>query len=232
MSKKIAVAYLRVSTHRQGKSGLGLEAQKEIISKHLGDDWEVVAEFVEHESGKRSDAKRKQLRAALEYCNTNNATLIIAKIDRLTRNLGFLTRLLEQGVPVIACDIPQMHNPAATKFVLQLMANIAEYEAELISERTTKALAAKKARGDTLGSPTPERGSKLGGQATKQSVQDWSEELRPIVQDLKQYGCNTLKKISKGLEARGAKTFRGGSKWALSSVRNLVNRLEVSNEVV
>lgn len=227
--KKKAAIYLRVSTQRQGQSGLGIEAQREIVNKHLGDDWEVVAEFTEHESGKRSDRKRKELRAALEYCKANDATLVIAKIDRLTRNLAFLTRLLEQGVPVIACDIPQMHNPAATKFVLQLMANIAEYEAELISERTTNALAAKKARGETLGTPTPERGSKLGGEATKQAVQDWAEDLRPIVQDLQKYGCDTLKKVAQGLEARGATTFRGGNKWALSSVRNLLNRLEVAN---
>lgn len=223
-----AVIYLRVSTQRQGQSGLGIEAQREIVQKHLGDGWEVVAEFTEFESGKRSDRKRKELRAALEYCKANGATLVIAKIDRLTRNLAFLTRLLEEGVPVIACDIPQMHNPAATKFVLQLMANIAEYEAELISDRTKKALAVKKARGETLGTPTPEKGSKLGGAATKEAVQEWAEDLRPIVQDLRKYGCDTLQKVAQGLEARGAKTFRGGNKWALSSVRNLVNRLEVA----
>lgn len=223
-----AVIYLRVSTQRQGQSGLGIEAQREIVQKHLGDSWEVVAEFTEFESGKRSDRKRKELRAALEYCKANGATLVIAKIDRLTRNLAFLTRLLEEGVPVIACDIPQMHNPAATKFVLQLMANIAEYEAELISDRTKKALAVKKARGDVLGTPAPEKGSKLGGTATKEAVQEWAEDLRPIVQDLRKYGCDTLQKVAQGLEARGAKTFRGGNKWALSSVRNLVNRLEVA----
>jgi DNA invertase Pin-like site-specific DNA recombinase len=142
------------------------------------------------------------------------------------RNLAFLTRLLEQGVPVIACDIPQMHNPAATKFVLQLMANIAEYEADLISERTTAALAAKKARGAKLGSPAPEIGAAIGGQATKSSVNDWAQELRPLVQELRKYGCNTIQKISEGLQARGAKTFRGNSTWALSSTRNLINRLE------
>jgi len=220
------VSYLRVSTQRQGKSGLGIEAQQKIIANHLnGSQYEILKEFVEYESGKRSDRKRKELRAALEYCKETGATLIVAKIDRLMRNLAFLTRLLEQGVPVIACDIPQMHNPAATKFVLQLMANIAEYEADLISERTTNALAAKKARGAKLGSPTPEVGASLGGEATKAAIGDWAEELRPIVQDLQKYGCNTLQKISQGLQARGAKTFRGNTAWALSSTRNLVNRL-------
>lgn len=221
------VVYLRVSTPRQGQSGLGIEAQRDIIDQHLnGGDWEVIAEYTEHESGKRSDRHRKQLKAALDHCKREGATLIIAKIDRLTRNLAFLTRLLEQGVPVIACDIPQMHNPAATKFVLQLMANIAEYEAEIISERTKAALGAKKARGEKLGSPAPEKGARKGGSATQASVDEWAEELRPVIQDLRAYGCDTLQKLADGLTARGAKSFRGKTTWALSSVRNLVRRLD------
>lgn len=221
------ISYLRVSTQRQGQSGLGIEAQREIINKHLnGGDWEVVQEYVEHESGKRSDRKRKQLRLALEHCKSIGATLIIAKIDRLTRNMAFLTALLEKGTPVIACDIPQMHSPSATKFVLQLMANMAEYEAEVISERTKAALGAKKARGGKLGSPDPSKGARVGGAATKMAINEWAHGLRHIVEDLQKYGCDTYKKIGHGLEARGALTFRGNSSWSLSSVRNLVKRLE------
>jgi DNA invertase Pin-like site-specific DNA recombinase len=221
------VAYLRVSTKRQGQSGLGIEAQREMISTHLnGGEWQIIEEFVEHESGKRSDRKRKELSKALKLCKETGATLIIAKIDRLTRNLAFLTRLLEQGVPVIATDIPQMHSPAQNKFVLQLMANIAEYEAETISQRTKEALAAKKARGDKLGSPTPEIGGKVGGEVTRQSVNEWAEDLRPMIVELQKYGCDTLKKMAEGLQARGATTFRGNTIWALSSVRNLKRRLD------
>lgn len=139
------VAYLRVSTQKQGYSGLGLEAQKEIIHNYLRDT-KPIAEYVEIESGRKTD--RPKLTEALALCRKNGAKLIVAKLDRLARNVSFLSALLESDVEIVFCDFPQ-----ANKMVLHIMASISQYEAELISTRTRQALAAKKARGCKLGNP-------------------------------------------------------------------------------
>ena len=141
------IAYLRVSTQKQGYSGLGLEAQKEIIQNHLR-DVAPIAEYIEVESGRKTDKERPQLRAALEHCRKEGATLIVAKLDRLARNVSFLSSLLENEVEIVFCDFPQ-----ANKMVLHILAAISQYEAELIATRTKQALAAKKARGTKLGNP-------------------------------------------------------------------------------
>ena len=141
------IAYLRVSTQKQGYSGLGLEAQKEIIQNHLR-DVAPIAEYIEVESGRKTDKERPQLRAALEHCRKEGATLIVAKLDRLARNVSFLSSLLENEVEIVFCDFPQ-----ANKMVLHFLAAISQYEAELIATRTKQALAAKKARGTKLGNP-------------------------------------------------------------------------------
>lgn len=138
------VAYLRVSTRRQGCSGLGLEAQREIIRGYL--HGAAALEFVEVESGRKTDAGRPQLRAALQACRERHARLIVAKLDRLARNVGFLSALLETDVEITFCDFPQ-----ANKMVLHIMGAISQYEAELISTRTRQALAAKKEQGHQLG---------------------------------------------------------------------------------
>lgn len=139
------IAYLRVSTQRQGYSGLGLEAQKEIITRYLG-DVKPIAEYVEVESGKI--ANRPKLMEALKHCKKTGATLIVAKLDRLARNVGFLSKMLESETEIVFCDFPQ-----ANKMVLHILGAIAQYEAELISARTKAALQAKKARGVRLGNP-------------------------------------------------------------------------------
>ena len=141
------VAYLRVSTQRQGYSGLGLEAQREIIQNYLGDT-KPIFEFTEVESGRKTDKERPKLKEALSLCRTYGAKLIVAKLDRLARNVSFLSALLESDVEIVFCDFPQ-----ANKMVLHILASISQYEAELISTRTKQALAAKKARGCKLGNP-------------------------------------------------------------------------------
>jgi DNA invertase Pin-like site-specific DNA recombinase len=230
------VAYYRVSTKRQGASGLGLEAQRKVVDDFLnGGTWALVGTFTEKESGRRTDRHRPELRAALKLCEEEGATLVVAKLDRLTRNLPFLTRILESGQKFVCCDIPDMGNPAQTKFMLQLMANVAEYEAALISQRTKDALAAAKRRGVKLGTPSPKKGAKAGGEFVRQSADDLALEVGPILDELEKYGCITLDELAKGLEARGVKTAReripdhkprkrGKLTWSLSAVRNIRRR--------
>lgn len=139
------VAYLRVSTQKQGFSGLGLEAQREIIRNHLHGT-NPIAEFVEVESGRKSD--RPKLKEALALCRKDGATLIVAKLDRLARSVSFLSGLLESDVEIVFCDFPQ-----ANKMVLHIISAISQYEAELIAARTKVSLQAKKSRGFKLGNP-------------------------------------------------------------------------------
>lgn len=141
------VAYLRVSTQKQGYSGLGLDAQKDIIRNYLSDK-NPIAEFLEVESGRKTDKGRPKLKEALEICRKTGAQLIVAKLDRLSRNVSFLSQLLESDVDIVFCDFPQ-----ANKMVLHILAAISQYEAELIATRTKQALAAKKAQGYMLGNP-------------------------------------------------------------------------------
>ena len=144
-NKNQYVAYLRVSTQKQGYSGLGLEAQREIIEKHLRDR-KPIAEYVEVESGRHND--RPKLKEALELCRKTGANLIVAKMDRLSRNVAFTSQLLESDVEIVFCDFPQ-----ANKMMIHIVSAIAQYEAELTATRTKQALQAKKCRGFTLGNP-------------------------------------------------------------------------------
>ena len=145
MSNTCYVSYLRVSTQKQGYSGLGLEAQREIIQNHLY-DITPISEFIEVESGRKSN--RPKLKEALDLCRKTGATLIVAKLDRLARNVYFLSSLLESDVEIVFCDFPQ-----ANKMVLHILSAISQYEAELTASRTKSALQAKKARGCKLGNP-------------------------------------------------------------------------------
>lgn len=141
------VAYLRVSTQKQGYSGLGLEAQREMIQNYLREK-SPISEYVEVESGRKTDKGRPQLKEALQLCRKTGAKLIVAKLDRLARNVAFLSALLESDVDIVFCDFPQ-----ANKMMLHILSAISQYEAELVASRTKQALNAKKARGCKLGNP-------------------------------------------------------------------------------
>src|SRR5271156_1088024 len=200
------ISYLRVSTARQGVSGLGLEAQRESVASYLnGGRWALVREVVEIESGKRND--RPAIAEALRLCRLHRATLIIAKLDRLARNVHFISSLMESGVEFVAVDFPQ-----ANRLTVHILAAVAEHEASMISARTKAALAAAKARGVRLGG---QRGSlsRMGrmafkGNATSAAVRGASaakrnEDLLPVIDDIRAAGCTTPQQIANALNDRG-----------------------------
>ena len=212
------VAYYRVSTDRQGQSGLGLDAQREAVARHIGQA-ELVAEFTEVESGRKND--RAQLAHALSLAKRTKATLVIAKLDRLARNVHFVTGLLESGVSFVCADMPE-----ADRTFLQMMAVFAEWEARKISERTKAALAQVKAQGRTLGSPTPEIGSAAGVAKIQAKADAYAERVGPVVRDIiKRSGASTLRDIAGVLTARNIETPRGGCVWHASQVSNLLKRI-------
>ena len=212
------VAYYRVSTQQQGRSGLGLEAQRKAVADYLnGGGWELVAEFTEVESGKRND--RPELVAALALAKKQRAKLLIAKLDRLARNVHFISGLMESGVDFVAVDMPQ-----ANKLTVHILAAMAEHEREMISQRTRVALAAAKERGMKLGSPTLDRDRPKGWKANKTQAQQRAEVVLPLIEGIKSAGITTLAGIAKALNARGVPTPRGGA-WYATSVKNVLARV-------
>lgn len=206
------VAYYRVSTAQQGKSGLGLEAQQAAVRSYLnGGDWNLVGEFTEVESGKRKN--RPQLEAALMMCRKQKATLVIAKLDRLARNLHFISGLMESKINFVAVDMP-----TANRLTVHILAAVAEEEARAISARTKAALASAKARGVRLGS----YGATLG-KANATSAQQTARSLKPIVEAIKAEGVTTVRGIAEALNARKVATPQGG-KWHSTSVHRLLAR--------
>lgn len=212
------VAYYRVSTDRQGQSGLGLDAQRDAVARHIGQS-ELVAEFTEVESGRKND--RVQLAHALSLAKRTKSVLVIAKLDRLARNVHFISGLLESNVPFVCADMPE-----ADRTFLQMMAVFAEWEARKISERTKSALAQVKAQGRTLGCPTPEIGSAVGVKVIKAKADAYAERIGPVVRDIiKRSGASTLRDIAGVLTARNIETPRGSCVWHASQVANLLKRI-------
>ena len=201
------ISYLRVSTDKQGKSGLGIEAQRQAVERYLnGGRWTVAAEYVETESGKRSD--RPKLAAALAHAKAIKAKLVFAKLDRLTRNVDLLRSLVASDVDLVFCDLPNVPPGPMGRFLLTQMAAVAELEAGLIGERTRNALAAAKARGVKLGNPNGARalrGKQVGNADAIASIKaraaQRAADLRGIVADIKRSGITTVRGIADELHS-------------------------------
>lgn len=211
------VAYIRVSTKKQGASGLGLEAQQEAIARFIGDG-RLLATFTEVESGKNCD--RPQLAAAMQKCRATGATLLIAKLDRLARDVHFVAGLMKSDVRFIACDMPH-----ADAFRLHLEAAISEDERRKISERTRVALAAAKARGVVLGG---DRGYRFSGGDAKRSLEtrqataaSRTAMITPVIEELQADGEMTLREIAAALNERGIPAPRGGV-WQATQVARVL----------
>lgn len=222
------VAYCRVSTKGQGQSGLGLEAQQKAISAYLnGGQWSLIAEYVEVESGKKSN--RPELLKALAACRVHKATLIIAKLDRLARNASFLMGLVDSSIDFVFCDFPNIPAGATGRFMTQQMASFAELEAGLISERTKAALRAKVARDGQWDRKAAHHLVAGAGQAAASAqrhtqAQQQAADLSPIVEEIRLSGIVSLRGIGQALGERGIAAPSGGE-WGASTVRRLLARL-------
>ena len=208
-----------------------MEAQRDAVARYLdGGTWTLAAEFVETESGKRSD--RPTLAAALAHAKAIGATVVFAKLDRLTRNVDLLRSLVTSDVDLVFCDLPHVPPGAMGRFLLTQMASVAELEAGLISERTKAALAAAKARGVKLGNPNGARalrGKQVGNAqavaAVKANAEHRAANLRAIMDDLRDQGVTSVRAIAAELNTRGILTPRGGA-WHPTSAARLLLRLQ------
>jgi DNA invertase Pin-like site-specific DNA recombinase len=220
------VTYVRVSTSMQGRSGLGIEAQRHTLSQFAkAEGFEVVREFVEVETGKGSDAldRRPQLKAALAAARKLKCRVAVAKLDRLSRDVHFISGLMVHRVPFLVAEL----GPDVDPFVLHLFAALAEKERALISTRTRQALAAAKERGVILGNPRLSVARKSAVEAAKAVIKSnadrYAENVRPIIREAQKAGAATLREIAEALNARGIATARGGQ-WHATSVKNVLER--------
>lgn len=230
------VTYYRVSTQRQGQSGLGLDAQRESVRQHLnGGSWKVVAEFTETESGRKSDDQRPQLAAALAACKQQGAVLLVAKLDRLARNVHFVSGLMQAGVKFVAIDLPE-----ANDLTIHIMAAFAEHEAKRISQRTKDAIASKKAR--------VESGTDKGGQTVwseawgaagpanlkrnieerQQSADDFALKMRREIEGMKADKLSQRQMVEE-LKRNGHMTVTGKA-WSLTQLQRVIARLTATSK--
>lgn len=220
---KTFVAYYRVSTDKQGKSGLGLAAQRQAVAAFVIGRGEIEAEFTEIESSRKD---RPQLDLALRLCQRRKGTLVIARLDRLARNVAFISNLMESRVDFVAVDMPE-----ANRLTIHILAAVAEHERDMISKRTKEALAAAKVRGVKLGNPTPKAASTKGLESITAKKIAFEETHFPIIQQLRSQGIS-LTAIAKELNDRHIPTARGGS-WHAATVgriiKNRTHKLETNS---
>jgi DNA invertase Pin-like site-specific DNA recombinase len=207
------IAYYRVSTDKQGAQGLGMDAQRDAVTRFIGQRGQIAAEYVEVESGKKNN--RPQLAAALDECKAHRATLVIAKLDRLARNVHFISGLMESKVDFMAVDMPD-----ANRLTIHVLAAVAEHELEMISQRTKAGLSQAKARGTRLGNPRYRESIEAARSAI--AVQKPAPEVLQLITKRRAEG-RTLREIAHELNQLGSRTPRG-SQWYASTVRSQIGR--------
>jgi DNA invertase Pin-like site-specific DNA recombinase len=213
------VAYYRVSTREQQASGLGLDAQRAAVGTYMESvQGTVLASLEETESGRKTD--RPQLLAALDLCQRTKATLVIAKLDRLARNLSFISQLMDAGVEFVATDMP-----SANRLTIHIVSAIAEYERELISQRVKAALAAACARGVRVGNPNVLSVQTQAVEAAQQKADAFALRMAPVLSEIEGDGFLSLPQLGRILERRGYRTARGKTVWHPSTVRTLQQRI-------
>jgi DNA invertase Pin-like site-specific DNA recombinase len=221
------IAYIRVSTKRQGRSGLGLEAQQQAVQRFAdGEGFEIAQEFVEVETGKGADAldRRPQLAAALRRARRLRCPILVAKLDRLSRDVHFISGLMAKRVPFIVAELGRNVDP----FMLHIYAALAEKERALISERTKAALGAARARGVKLGKAGKKQGPILARQ-NREAADAHARKIAPKVRAIRRAGHRTVRALTAEMNAQAVPTLRGG-RWHVASTQNLLRRLEALGE--
>ena len=217
------IAYYRVSTEGQGKSGLGLAAQQQAVNSYVRSvGGQIVGSFQEIESGKNNE--RLELSKAMLRCKATKSMLVIAKLDRLARNLSFIANLMESGIPFVAADMPH-----ANKLTVHIIAAMAEYERDQISARTKAALKQAKERGQKLGNKNLRTVSAIGSKRNKTNADAFARKVFPLIHQMKMEGMS-LQSIATALNDRKVETPRGGRWWA-TTVSNVLKRHAVDPEV-
>ena len=224
---KPIITYARVSTQKQGASGLGLAAQRQLMNCFAAqNEFEVIHAFEEVETGKGADAldHRPQLKAALDTAAKLKCPVLVAKLDRLSRDVAFISGLMARKVTFVVAEL----GPDVESFMLHIYAALAEKERTLISERTKSALAAKKAQGALLGNRTNLEGAQRAGNRTQKALaHEFAINVMPVIQDIQNSGISSLGRIADALNRRGIQTARGGN-WHPMTVRNVIARAQAT----